>query len=229
MNVLEIISEFRIDNYIDSTQLTNEQALWFLNRTYRDFISTIRSKVNEDYFYNEWKTDTVANNREYALLKRTDVVPWMVNIKWISVKYTDKETEYKKLRLETLSNLDRDLQRYSDNQPASDPFYIISDESIFIYPSTKEEVVDWLIFYWIWDPVTLTLASLEDDIKTPLEFQDTLTLWMIYQSYRARWMIPEKDNAKAEYEVEKRSNISELSDRVNVPQYSAMPDLTNLS
>jgi hypothetical protein len=74
MTVANIISQFRIDNYIDSTQLTDVQALVFLNRTYRDLINEIRVKVNEDYFYNEWKTDTVINQREYSLLKRTDSI-----------------------------------------------------------------------------------------------------------------------------------------------------------
>lgn len=228
MTVTQIISDFRLDNYIDWVQLTDVQALMLLNRAYRDVLSDIRTKVNEDYFYNEWKTSTVVNQREYYLQKRTDTLAWMVNIKWISVKYKDTETEYKKLRLETLSNLDRDLQYYIENQPESDPFYIISDESIFIYPAPKEEITNWIIFYWIWDPANLTLISTEADIKVPLEFQDILTLWMLYQAYRTRWMINEKNDAKAEFELEKRKMIIELSDRVNVPQISEMLNLNNL-
>lgn len=233
MNVSTIISEFRTDNYIDWEQLTDAKALVFLNRAYRDFINEIRVKVNEDYFYDEWKANTVDLQREYILQKRTDTVAWMVNIKWISVSYkwdldANWDLIYKKLRLETLWNLDRDLQWYKTNQPESDPFYIISDESMFIYPVPTENVTDWIIFYWIWDPIQLALTDEEEAFKTPLEFQDLLVLGMIYHSYRARWMITEKNDAKAEFNAEKRMAIIELSDRVNTPEISTMPNLTHL-
>lgn len=226
MTIAEIISQFRLDNYIDTSQLTDAQALVFVNRTYRDVINEIRVKVNEDYFYNEWKTDTVVWQREYTLLKRTSSVIWMTKIKWISIKYQTTDTEYTKAKLETIWNLDKDLQRYIVNQPKTNPFYIISDESIFLYPAPTEGIVDWIIFYWIWDPVDLLTTSVSTDIKIPVEYQEILPLWMLYHSFRARWMISEKNDAKNEYELEKIKMISELSDRVSIPEESEMLNLT---
>jgi hypothetical protein len=75
MNAATAITQFRTDAYVDSIQVPDATALIWLNRTYRDLINDIRQKVNEDYFYQEWTADTVANQREYTFLPRTSSVP----------------------------------------------------------------------------------------------------------------------------------------------------------
>ena len=154
---------------------------------------------------------------------------WMNKIKWISVKYKSDDLEYKKLRSETLSNLEYDLSWYELNQPSNDPFYIISDNSVFIYPTPTESVTNWIIFYWIADPLDLTLTSTEDNIKIPLEYHDLLPLWMQQYYYRSRNMINEKNDAKIEYQNEKQRMLSDLTDRIITPLESVMPNLYHLS
>lgn len=226
MNTANIITQFRTDAYVDSIQVPDATAIIWLNRAYRFLINEIRQKVNEDYFYNEWISDTVQNQREYRFLDRTASIPWMVKVKGISIKYKTTDTEYKKVRPETLSNLDRDLEWYSTNQSKDDPFFIISDNSVFIYPSPTEAVTWWIKFYWISDPCDLTTTSVEWDIKIPLEFHDLIPLGMMPYSYQARGMLNEKNNAKNEFLQETQRMISNLSDRIITPLESVMPDLS---
>lgn len=226
MNTSNIITQFRTDAYVDSTQVPDATAIIWLNRVYRFLINEIRQKVNEDYFYNEWTTNSVQNQREYTFLDRTASVPWMVKVKWVSIKYASTDTEFKKARPETLSNLERDLEWYVENQSKDDPFFIISDKSVFIYPAPPVAVTWWIKFYWIWDPCDLTTTSTEWDIKIPLEFHDLIPLGMIPYCYQSRWMINEKNDARNEFLQETQRMISNLSDRIITPLESVMPDLS---
>jgi hypothetical protein len=61
----------------------------------------------------------------------------MVKIKGLSIKY---DTEFIKAKPETFGNLDKDLTWYETNQPKSEPFYIVSDNSFFVYPKPTEAV-----------------------------------------------------------------------------------------
>ena len=75
MNTANIITQFRTDAYVDSIQVPDATAIIWLNRAYRFLINEIRQKVNEDYFYNEWISDTLQNQREYTFLDRTASIP----------------------------------------------------------------------------------------------------------------------------------------------------------
>lgn len=225
MNVATAIAEFRLDNYIDINQLSDNNALIFLNRWYRKLINEIRTKVNEDYFYNEWTVDSVIWQIEYSLEKRDFDTPWIVKIKWVSLKYKD---EYIKAVPTTFSNLERDLSWYETNQPNSQPFYIVSDNSVFIYPKFTEVITNWIKLYWIADPIDLILSSTEWDIKIPLEYHYLLPLSMAYYSFKARWMINEKNDCYNDLNIETAKMIRELSDRIVSPLISEMPNITNL-
>jgi len=71
MNASSCITQFRTDTSVDIIQVPDATAVIWMNRVYRDLINIIRQKINEDYFYNEWTTDTVANQREYLMKPRS--------------------------------------------------------------------------------------------------------------------------------------------------------------
>lgn len=227
----EIIPQFRTDIGKDENQVPDSEAIVFLNRVRRKLINSIRM-IDEDYFYTYLKTPSVSGQGEYSLPKRWDLdsesnpIPWMVKIKGISVKYKDTDTEYKKLRPTTFGNLEKDLFWYEEHQPIDDPFYIVQDNSYFIYPKPTESAADRVILYWIQDPLDVTTSSTQDDMKVPQECDDVIPLGMKMYYYGSVTKINEKNDAKVEYETELRSVMSYLSDRVLSPLYSEMLDLT---
>lgn len=226
-NVTTIISDFRFDANADTNQITDNQALSLLNRVYRDYINEIR-QINEDYFYDYWKTDTVAGQEEYSLQKRTTSLAGIIWVKSVWVKYNANYTDYVRLRYESMNTLERDLFWYKDNQSNQDPFYTISDNSIFIFPAPEEAVTEWYIIYGIWDPIDLTLASVEADIKLPLQYHHLLNMWMKKYYFASIWRINEKNDVLAELNNEKQKMLKQLSLRNVAPVQVTEPILTNL-
>ena len=152
----------------------------------------------------------------------------MVKIDGISIKLKATDTTYTKCRATTLSNLDKDLQWYSLNQPTTDPFYVISDNSVFIYPSPTEVIAGGILFYGIGDPIELLTGGTEASVKIPLEYHYMIPLGMEQFIFGARRLDNEKAQAKNNYEVEKQKMVSGITDRIETPQTSTMPDLTHL-
>jgi hypothetical protein len=71
MTLAEIYTMSRLNTGTTSTNLVDATLLTITNVTYRDLINTIVSRVNEDFFYDEWQSDTIANQREYTFPVRT--------------------------------------------------------------------------------------------------------------------------------------------------------------
>lgn len=224
MNVATIYTSTRDATHTDASQFPDATLLGYLNKIYRRIINLIRSKVKEWFFYQEWTTDTVIWQAEFTMQGRTASVAWMVKIDWISRKAKWTDTEFKKLRCETISNLSRDLHWYEDNQPAEDPFYIINDNSYFIYPVPTEVIVWWQIVYGISDPIDLATWWAESTIKIPLEYHELLPLWMEHLVYKAQGKTNEKNDSLAEFNQWLAEMITVLTDRNETPLISEMPD-----
>lgn len=74
MDLAAIHTMSRLNTGATTTNLTEPVLLTLTNVTYRELINIIVSKVNEDFFYNEWTADTVANQTEYTFPVRTSSV-----------------------------------------------------------------------------------------------------------------------------------------------------------
>jgi hypothetical protein len=155
---------------------------------------------------------------------RTSTIPWMVKIDGISRKVKWTDTEFKKLRCETIWNLSRDLQWYKLNQPQEDPFYIINDNSYFIYPAPTEVIVWWQIIYGIADPINLATSWAESTIKIPLEYHELLPQGMEHLIYKSQGKTNEKNDSLAEFNQWLAEMITVLTDRNETPLVSEMPD-----
>lgn len=201
-SVAQHLSDWRFDTSIDTNQITDNQALNIFNRARRDIINEIR-KAGDNYFYNYYKVEnTVVWQEEYTLRQKTNSDAWMVKVQSVSIKYNTTDTSSTKVRYESIYNLDRDLEWYKTNWSQQDPFYLVMDKSIFIYPAPDENVDDWLTIYAITDPVDCTLSWTEAEVAIPIEWQGIIPILMKKYSYQSRGMINEKNDAIAEYERE---------------------------
>lgn len=227
MDVSTIYTSARLLASVDSTQTPDATMQVFLRRTYRDLVNAIKTQVNEDFFYDEWTTDTVANQREYVLPARTSLVAGCNKVLGISMLPTTTDTTYVKCREMSIGALPDDLSSYSTEQSASEPFYVISDNSIFLYPTPSESVTGGLKIYGIADPIDISTGGAESTVKIPLEHHDAIVDGIAYQIKKAE---RSQDTAQfqQDYEISKRRMVTDLSDRTTTPKESILPDLTVL-
>ena len=135
MPISTVITDFRFDNACDIAQLPDAVALRYYNDC-RDILVDAIVKEKEDYFYNELLTNLVTGQREYSLPKR-GAVDGLATIKSVAVKYKTTDTNFTKLIPRSVENVPEDLLSYDTS---SSPFYVVSDTSVFLYPTPTESV-----------------------------------------------------------------------------------------
>lgn len=67
MDVSSIVSLARTLTHTDSNQITDADAMTYLNLAYKRIANVITSEIDEDYFWDIFDTDTFANQSEYVL------------------------------------------------------------------------------------------------------------------------------------------------------------------
>ena len=175
--VQQHIDDFRLDVSTDEIAVDNTKALNFLNRARRDIFNEIR-KVNDFFFFNYYSVvNSVIWQEEYTIQQRTSTLSWIPKVIWVSIKYNNSY-DFKKARLENINNLTQDLSWYKTNQSNQDPFYLVLDKSIFIFPAPTENIEGSIKIYGITDLPDVTISWDENDIGIPLEFAHLLPLMM---------------------------------------------------
>lgn len=228
MNLAEIYTMSRLNTGVTSTNMPDATLLTLTNVTYRDLINTIVSRVNEDFFYNELLTSSVAGQSEYTFPIRDATTDWFKKLISVWIKYLWTEEYFTQLSPTKFSNLVRDPSYYLENQPSSDPFFTVADKSYFIFPAPTVSVTNWIKLYWIVDPKELQAGDTEDLIKIPVDFHHIIVLGNEYKIYKTRQLQDDANRAYNEYVAEVNKMCTQLSDRIVRPLESAMPYLTNL-
>jgi len=232
MTTQNIIDRSRRLWYVDNSQYSDANALEDLNVVYHDLENDIVTKIREDFFWDFFTTDLVANQSEYIL--PTLIWDWWTRFEkwdWVSVKYNDSDWWVKARRVNQ-NWLDRDDSYYEVNQSNLDPFYYIKDNSLFLFPAPKTSETASLKLEWIKWLADLELASTEDDVfnnKIPKKFHTVIAMWMLEYIYQSRWMLNEANNARQIYLLKKDAVIKQLQDRDYTPIAIEDPNLTNFS
>ncbi len=229
MDVSAIYTLARTLTYTDSTQMPDATLQTFANIVYHDLENVIVSQVNEDFFYQEWTADTVVDQREYVYPVKSGTTAGLKKLLWVSVKYASTDTEYTKLRESKLSNNDTDLGYYRDWQPSGDPFFIIGDYSVFIYPDPEEAVTNGIKLYWVANLGDIATGGNEVSVKLPIEHHEKIAVGMMQYIYQARWLLNEATSAYNLYNQKKIDLVNDLSDRNKSPVISVLPNLTRLA
>lgn len=225
MDLSSINTMSRLNTGTTSTNLSDAVLLTLTNVTYRELINIITSRVNEDFFYDEWTTSTVATQREYTFPIRdasTNGLKKLINV-W--VKYTTTAQDYTQLTPDKFSNLTRNPTYFEDNQSSSEPFFAVADKSVFIYPVPTESVTSGILLYGISDPKELILGASESDIKIPLDYHHLIVLGNEYKIYKTRQLKQEEATAYSYFVTECNRMVTELSDRIVKPLESQLPSL----
>lgn len=147
MDLAAIYTMSRLNTGVTSTNVSDATLLTLTNVTYRELINIITSRVNEDFFYDEWIDDTVTNQREYPFPVRTASVAGLKKLISVGIKFATTDDYYKITTPTKFSNLTNDATYYVENQTNTEPFFTVADKSVFIYPTPTTGITDGIILY----------------------------------------------------------------------------------
>ncbi len=205
MNISKIFQITREQTWVNESSFSDTQLLDYLNLVYVDLVNSITT-INENFFYDNYITNIVSEQNEYSLPDE------LKKILCVSIKYSTND-DFIKLQEKNFSSLNQDTQYYKSNQSKSGAFFVIADNSIFVYPCPEKDVLDWLKIDWISKVDNLLITSSEIDIKLPKEYHNILILWLKQYIYSGLWKDEKSYNSKQFYEQEKSKMLTELSDR----------------
>lgn len=214
--------------------ISDTEAYSYLNQFHKELAYAI---MNIDNNYNKtfWRSSLVSWQNEYTLQEVTPLASeikdryWQLKIETVYIKYKTDD-DYTKIEQKDFDNLDKPTDYYQEEQSKDDPFYIIADNSIYIYPTPDENVGQGLKLWWSRKLYDLDNTSTAEEILVPEEFQETLQLGVQYKMYWQRWIDYRNQymSVKEEYEREKRLMLNEIKTRITEPIIADRMDLSHL-
>lgn len=169
MDVSTIIDLSRKQTATPIGQISNDDYLKYLNIIYKDIFS--RLAVNsKKYTRQSYTTDIVAGQSEYVIPQPSDTQTW---IKLVLDCFYKHENKDKRIPIYDASiNIDYEINKNHD------PYWVLRDGSIFIYPTPTTSIADGLRLEWKYIPLDLALTDTSEDIKLAPEYHNILVKWM---------------------------------------------------
>lgn len=235
MTYNEIISLALYNTHTKVGQVDATMLKAAFNYSRNRIAKTLIQEVGENYFFEIWKRDAVANqeNGEYPYPIADEDSAGAEKITGLFIKGYSTDIDYTPCREVDIKNLDHDWSWYLLNQPKSDPIYFIGDESVFIAPQflTSDLPENPDKNYQI---KMIGIAKLEDldvgatsaSILLPSDTHIRIALGMEQFIYKARKMKNEANAAKQEFEYELSLIVDELTNRNNSNMQATLPDET---
>lgn len=197
--------------WVTSAQFPSASLLKYANVVYKEMQNKIIKNVNENYFYDILKTDTLAGQNEYTLRTADNNDVGMKKIISANIKWKDTDTYYSKLQH---SSTAISLQAIDEQaaSPDQEPFIQIKDGSVFIFPAPTESIVDGLMVEWLVSLIDLVVDWVENTIfpynSELRDYHKVLAYGIVPYIYGKLKQTNEKISAKNEY-------LSELNTMVD--------------
>jgi len=218
MDVSDILSLSRDQTHVNDTQYPDAQVLKYLNIVKNNFWSYIVTALNEDYDWDIFLTDTVANQSEYVMPLMASDTAWAKKLKWLSINY-DGETyddwsiKYIKAKETKLSSLTREWNYYVNNQDQAFPIYYIADNSVFIAPAPTSAITSALQLKGIKKIPDYTVDTVEANMVIPIDHHDILIQGVLPYILKSQGKNSESIAEKQEYIRQRDQSTIELADR----------------
>lgn len=163
MNWATIITELRSATWTTSLNYSDTLALIDLNKSYHYIEDCIMQEIGENYFYQEFTTDTtVAGQKEYTFPENISWnLDWVNKVLSISIDYWNG---YKKATKVDVQSLDKDISWYETNVSTEYPIYTIQDNSVMIFPVPTATTIWDIRYYVVQNLIDLTASTAEWDV-----------------------------------------------------------------
>lgn len=217
MTVDNIITLARDLSSTSSSNVSDAKALIYANIVYHDLENAIVDSVDEDFFWDTFTADTVADQQEYTLPTWDATTEWLKKLLRVEVKYSSTDTYRELYNIWTLGGHQRTDDFLKANRPHNDWRFEYRENSIFLYPTPDNSVTWWLVVYGIVDLIDLVTwgneASIFPSHSELRQYHNLIALGMVQYLTMHR---DDGDVAKISYyrwlyEDEKRKMIEYLN------------------
>lgn len=232
MLISNIESQLRTRTWVSTTQYSQAQFLLDINEAKDEFWSAIVDRLPVDYNYDIWTVDETSTISEYTMPEVAYNIEWMKVLKWVAISYdwtTFPNTwllQYTKAREVNTNDLPYEWNYYVENQSQLDPIYYIADNSYFIAPAFRTELLSNRIqLKWIKKIADYTISTTESEMRIPVDFQ-RLLIWAVIPFALMAKRVDDNSIQKAQndYESKKSQAIQNLANRKEWPIFMRYPN-----
>lgn len=232
MLLSNIEAQLRTRTWVSTTQYSQAQFLLDINEAKDEFWSAIVDRLPVDYNYDIWTVDETSTISEYTMPEVAYNLAWMKLLKWLAISY-DWETftntwllQYTKARQVNPHDLPFQWNYYVENQSQSDPIYYIADNSYFIAPAFRTELLSNRIqLTGIKKIADYTINTTEAEMRIPVDFQ-RLLIWAVIPFALMAKRADDNTIQKAQndYEAKKTQALQNLANRKEWPIFMSYPN-----
>ena len=198
MKASEIISLARTQTFTSAANLSDTTGLLYLNLKYKKLVDRINQNVGEEHFADFFSGNLVAGQMEYTLPQKTTTQYGLSNIVAVSVNYKqNNQDNWVRARPVKLGALQKDISRYAQNQPTTDPLYMAFDSGVFILPAPTASVSSGLKLY---GTISVVDLAANDAPVIDEKWHDVLALGMEEMIYKAQGKAADAAKAAADYD-----------------------------
>ena len=222
MNVNEILDMVVDQAHVNTEDYPPTRILKYLNLIKNNFRSVQIAELWEDYEWDIFKADTVADQHEYVLPEMAWSTVGAKKVKSLAIKY-DWLT-YTPAREVKESDQINHWSYYQQHQDKCDPIYYIADNSVFIAPLIKSNIVDWIELRGLKNIENYAIDWTEASIWFPVDYHDILVQWTMYYVLKSQGKHEEAQLEYSNYKTRRDEAISTMTNRHTGPSFIRYPD-----
>jgi len=225
MNVSEIIEQARDRTWITSSEFSDTKAVRELNFSYYKLWQEI-ALIDRNYWLDEWTDNLTWWVNRYPLLLPGVGTHWQIFIDQVLLKYKTTDTYHRQAQEIDWNNIGVDWWLIESRGNESQPYYVITDNELVIFPTPKVSIWGWLRLRAYKRPYDLTISSIETDILLEREYHDVLTFYLVISLYRQAKQVNMIQFSQAEYDRKKLEMMRNIKRRSTRPMMGIQTDLS---
>ena len=234
--VQQILDQALYETHLKAAQINSTQLLGWFNLIRKELSRTIMSDVSENFFFEIWTRDIVANrpDGEYPFPIASTSIKGLAKLVSVNVKTSATATDFTKAKEVDISALPQDWSYYLREQSPDEPIYFVADNSLFLAPQFTADQLssptenDLLKLYGIAKVEDLLATDDATKILIPDEYQFLIAQGMQYHIYKSRGKVSEANAVQVNYINGKFDMVDKLTNR-DISAFSAsIPDDTAL-
>jgi len=188
----------------------------FLNFVYQKLWYSIVD-IDKNYWRQSRQTNLLNTTNQYQLLPAWVNTFWQFKIERVAIKYNTSDRDYTLATEMDRDNFKNATDEMKKNRSFSNPIYVVSADSIFIFPQSLNNVGNWIVLEGVLKPYNLDSTMWESDILIKPEFHDVLVTGVCLYVAQERQQQDLVSFYSQRFELETKKMLDALTIRVLQP------------